>query len=749
MKTLHYFLPKMLVPNQRLENMPIYRLPNGAQLEYLREYNNRAYLSSTFEFSLPQFDLINVEDLDAVLISNYNTMLALPYLTRMKGFRASVYCTEPIMHFGRMLMEELTHYIRTSSSNQSSTRREEPVGGIDELQSSPSESSTLPLYSPLSPSNSSLSPPPPKLAKQSATEQREDRIDAVISFKESINNRNENMDTFEAIESESMAWKLNSPQLAQIFNIVGEWSHMRPLNWKPLYSKEDVDVCMSKIKQINYNERISIYGSVYVQPKSSAHSIGSCNWTIELDCDQIVYLARSSLLNTHSKVYNQTLLKDQLIDCLVVSSLNQSATNEPEQMIQDFCKACIMTVKNQGSVLVPVLPTGKLYDLIECLYRYLSDASLTNVPVYFISSVADQSLAYSNIFGEWLCEPKLNLIYAAEPPFQHGELIRAGFLKVYSCINSKFSDEFHQPCILFASHPSLRFGEACHFVELWKNLPNNSFIFTEPEFNYLDALAPYQPVYANYYYFPIDTSLSGNQLSKLLKEAKLINQIIISNHYKANLPVEQQQQISNENLPKLDYSKFPSNANVCYYGQNDVIKMNMHRRYENCDIESDLASMIMANKAQPSVDPLDRTKKNNNVWSYTVFNAQLVVKNNHNILRAAPRTIPLTRKDRLKEVNFKKYTYGRLNLDKFTSMLRNAIGTNSLKINELEGNETTTSDGGDMGSSNLSSQRYAIEMDKSNRIEIDLNANKVNVLCDNEELRVKIRDSLTKCLNYL
>ncbi len=123
-------------------------------------------------------------------------------------------------------------------------------------------------------------------------------------------------------------------------------------------------------------------------------------------------------MSTHSKLFNPSFLKQQIVDCMVVTGLNQAVVYDPEQMIQDFCKACIVTVKNQGNVLIPVLPTGKIYDLIECLYRYLSDASLQNIPVYFMSTAANQSLAYSNIYAEWLNDSKQNLVNAAETPFQ-------------------------------------------------------------------------------------------------------------------------------------------------------------------------------------------------------------------------------------------------------------------------------------------------------------------------------------------
>lgn len=63
------------------------------------------------------------------------------------------------------------------------------------------------------------------------------------------------------------AWKQYSPQLSQVFNITE--SHLKPNNWKSLYTKEDVDFCMSKIKLCDFNERIDVFGSLIAQSHSS------------------------------------------------------------------------------------------------------------------------------------------------------------------------------------------------------------------------------------------------------------------------------------------------------------------------------------------------------------------------------------------------------------------------------------------------------------------------------------------------
>ena len=62
-----------------------------------------------------------------------------------------------------------------------------------------------------------------------------------------------------------------------------------------------------------------------------------------------------------------------------------------------------LTVRRGSTVmqLFCLVTQGVLYDLFECLYSYMDGANLTSIPIYFISPVADSSLAYSNIFAEW------------------------------------------------------------------------------------------------------------------------------------------------------------------------------------------------------------------------------------------------------------------------------------------------------------------------------------------------------------
>lgn len=66
----------------------------------------------------------------------------------------------------------------------------------------------------------------------------------------------------------------------------------------------------------------------------------------------------------------------------------------------------------------------------------------------------------------------------------------------------------------------MRFGDSVHFIELWGSNPLHTVIFTEPDFPYLQALAPFQPLAMKAIYCPIETSLNFQQANKLLKDLK-------------------------------------------------------------------------------------------------------------------------------------------------------------------------------------------------------------------------------------
>lgn len=119
--------------------------------------------------------------------------------------------------------------------------------------------------------------------------------------------------------------------------------------------------------------------------------------------------------------------------------------------------------------------------------------------------------------------------------------------------------------VVFVNHPSLRFGEVVHFIELWGSQPNNIMILTEPEFPFFETLAPFQPKSMKVVFCPIDTRMSFYQANAILNEIKPANivlpyQYTMCNEFEMkNLAAKTQtyseMMIENENSKLFSYRK--------------------------------------------------------------------------------------------------------------------------------------------------------------------------------------------------
>lgn len=70
-------------------------------VQELRECCGRVFVDAVPEFCPPLEQLVQFRTLDAILISNYTCMLALPFVTEGTGFKGQVYATEPTLQIGR------------------------------------------------------------------------------------------------------------------------------------------------------------------------------------------------------------------------------------------------------------------------------------------------------------------------------------------------------------------------------------------------------------------------------------------------------------------------------------------------------------------------------------------------------------------------------------------------------------------------------------------------------------------------
>ncbi|KAF9339687.1 Integrator complex subunit 9 [Linnemannia elongata] len=75
---------------------------------------SKSMATREYMFKLPDFSGVDLKAIDVVLISNYNHILALPYLTEYTDFQGRIFATEPTIEFGRQLMIEFVTFFGTS-----------------------------------------------------------------------------------------------------------------------------------------------------------------------------------------------------------------------------------------------------------------------------------------------------------------------------------------------------------------------------------------------------------------------------------------------------------------------------------------------------------------------------------------------------------------------------------------------------------------------------------------------------------
>lgn len=308
-----------------------------------------------------------------------------------------------------------------------------------------------------------------------------------------------------------------------------------PNSWRTIYTGKELTSCLSKLKIVNFSQAIDIFGLFEVSAYSSGFCIGSCNWVLKSSHEKIVYMSQTSLLTTHPKPFESQPLQDA--DVMILTNLTPSPLVNPDTMLGDFCSHTIQVLKNGGNVLVPCYPCGMVYDLIECIASQLTAASMPTVPIFFISPVSKASLAYSNILGEWLTATRQSKVYVPDEPFIHSSLVRANRLKQFSSVSDPgFNEAFKCPCIVFTSHPSLRFGDVIHFIQLWGQSSKNLLILTEPDFPCQEAINPFLPLAMRILYIPIDTNWNFKQANSLLNNELRPSHLILHNSYVTKPP---------------------------------------------------------------------------------------------------------------------------------------------------------------------------------------------------------------------
>lgn len=384
--------------------------------------------------------------IDVVLISSPMGMIGLPFLTRTADFSAKIYVTEAAARLGQLMMEELV------------------TMQMEHRQFYGPEEDSCPQWT------------------------NQEELDLLSS---TLKNR-----------------------------VFGE-DGSDIASWMYLYSAADVKDCMLKIQTLKYAEETCYNGVLTLKALSSGLEIGACNWTINSPKQSIACISSSIFTSFHAMNFDfkglqgydlvlysdfsydpteeidignictdDTSGSDDLINALL---LNDEENMEEMEKISFMTCAVIDSVKLGGSVLIPIGRLGIILQLLETISSSLESSNL-KVPIYFISSVAEELLAFSNIIPEWLCKERQERMYSGQSLFAHVDLIAQNKLHLFTDVYSdKLLKMWEEPCIVFCSHWSLRLGPVVHLLRRWSGDPH-SLLVIEGGVDADLALLPFKPM---------------------------------------------------------------------------------------------------------------------------------------------------------------------------------------------------------------------------------------------------------------
>ncbi|KAM3685910.1 hypothetical protein ACJW31_11G155000 [Castanea mollissima] len=480
--------------------------------------------------------LWNVSFIDIVLISSPMGMLGLPFLTRMKGFSAKIYVTEVTARLGQLMMEELVSM------------------HMEFRQFYGPEGSSFPQW---------------------------------MSWE----------------ELELLPSSLREVVLGKDGTELGAWV--------PLYSAADVTDCTQKVQTLRYAEETCYNGTLIIKAFSSGLEIGTCNWTITGPKRDVAFISNSIFLPAHAMKFDYRSLQSNDIilysdfsslddmenvedddgfsipttDSMstlsmdnnnnnweesVESLLNTDESLEEQEKLSYLCYCAIASLKVGGSVLIPINRLGTLLQLLEQISASLESSTL-KVPIYVISSIAEELLAYTNVIPEWLCKERQEKLFSGEPLFSHIELIKDKKLHVFPAVHSpKLLTNWQEPCIVFAPHWSLRLGPVVHFLRRWCGDPN-SLLVLESRLDAELALLPFKPMAMKVLQCSF---LSGIKLPKVQPLLKILQPKIVL------LPEDFKQQTRFTNA---------NSFSVIHYSENASTRIPSLKDSSELEIATDLA----------------------------------------------------------------------------------------------------------------------------------------------------------------
>ena len=281
------------------------------------------------------------------------------------------------------------------------------------------------------------------------------------------------------------------------------------------YSADEITSFLSRIKLIRYDCTIDIaegltgfYFRIFVfqivECIPSGASLGSASFFIRAPGHALYYCAFAkwkSFLSAQEPAHLPFILRTKqkqsenvvesfplhiLLPCLTLKSSSN------ELAIRTVIQTLEQTISRGGSILFPIsFDLGNCIQLLEVVSAWVLKYE-KECPIFLVGSKASSCLQYASIAVDSVQRKRQDMAVTGQPVFPFQDLIKKGhahvFLHAMDLFDQTSSSQFHftpllsHSCIVFASHPSLRFGDALLLLPMFAANEAHAIILTDSNF---------------------------------------------------------------------------------------------------------------------------------------------------------------------------------------------------------------------------------------------------------------------------
>ncbi|CAL8083657.1 unnamed protein product [Calicophoron daubneyi] len=389
------------LPDHQLSCPGCSDLPNFTTNDLVKQIDDYGFLNTRLQFCVmnkTEFSSIIWDTIDVILVSNTRSLLGLPFICGGTEFRGRILTTEPVVKFGKILMEDI----------------------LDSLEQLPSLKGDL---GQLDPKTKGLPP----------------FITELLCGREKIWKDFYSRKTIASTLDKIQMVAYHEPvDIFGLLTIRGASAgfEIGSCNWT-LTSKTEKVAYISHTSLL-YSHVLPFQDSVFAD--SDVLIVGTVSLLANAQLEKIV--------NDFRYIVQQTLARGGHVlvpthPCGILFDLLETAIHAKENFngtISHLFSREKMDCTTNGSQVNATVRTvaselpesANLTNGGDRFFSQMGGSSLAGrvarIPILAVSSQINVSLAYANAYGEWLNPEKESLLYSADAPFPFQSLLRSGQL---------------------------------------------------------------------------------------------------------------------------------------------------------------------------------------------------------------------------------------------------------------------------------------------------------------------------------